>query len=157
MIKESNQVQDVICDMRKYGIIVDVICDNGKTWKKVIARNPQSLHLIWAGKGQYGTKDVVQKSCKYADCAKLHSEISPPQVVCVFCHGVTYDMAEALESKGILVDGERVDVSQEVVDKLVGVFAESSDDSDSDDNDYKSFGAPNQMNLSPPSSFSVII
>ena len=29
VVKESEEVQEVICDLRKYGIIVDVVCDGG--------------------------------------------------------------------------------------------------------------------------------
>lgn len=133
VVKESVDVQEVICDLRKYGIIVDVVCNSGKTWKKVIARNPQSLHLIWAGKGQYGTKDVVKKAEKYLESAKLYCEFSPPRVVCVFCNGVTHEMAEHLESKGISVEGERLDVSQEMKERLSECFVADSDDSDEDD------------------------
>lgn len=133
VVKESDDVQEVICDLRKYGIIVDVVCDGGKTWKKVIARNPQSLHLIWAGKGQYGTKDVVKKAEKYVEAAKLYCEFSPPRVVCVFSNGVTHSMAEYLESKGISVEGERLDVSQEIKERLNECFMNDSDDSDEDD------------------------
>lgn len=128
VVKRSEDVQDVICDLKRYGIVVDVVCNGGKTWKKVVARNPQSLHLIWAGRGQYGTKDVVKKAEKYLECVKLHSEFSPPEVVCVFCNGVTHEMAQALETKGIVVEGERLDVSQEVTERLTAVFSDDSED-----------------------------
>lgn len=142
VVKHSSDVTDVVCDMKKYGIIIDVVCDGGKTWKKVIARNPQSLHLIWAGRGQYGNKDIVKKVEKYVYSAKLYSDISPPHIACVFCNGVTHEVGEALEKMGVSVEGERVDVSQLVLDKLVGVFDTSSEESegeansDLEENDY---------------------
>lgn len=132
VVKQSQDVKDVLCDLKRYGVTVDVVCDGGKTWKKVVARNPQSLHLIWAGRGQYGTKDIVKKVEKYLDAAQTLCEFSPPQAVCVFCNGITEQMASALEEKGIKVEGERVSVSQEVLDRLKTVEPTDSDDSDSD-------------------------
>lgn len=143
-VKQSDEVTEVVCDLRRYGIVVDVVCDGGRTWKKVIARNPQSLHLIWAGKGQYGSKDVVKKAEKYLDCVKIHNEFSPPQVIYIFCNGVTHEMAEELESMGIKVEGERVDVSQEVRERLTAVFSESEDseESESDDAEFEGTSYP---------------
>ena len=89
--------------------------------------------MIWAGKGQYGTKDVVKKAEKYVEAAKLYCEFSPPRVVCVFSNGVTHDMAEHLESKGIEVEGDRLDVSQETKDRLSECFVNDSDDRDGED------------------------
>ena len=28
---------------------VDVVCNHGFTWVKVIARKPQALHIVWTG------------------------------------------------------------------------------------------------------------
>ncbi|XP_067948509.1 UPF0415 protein C7orf25 homolog [Watersipora subatra] len=130
VVKQSDDVSEVIYYIRKYGIVVDVVCNGGRTWKKVIARNPQSLHLIWAGQGQYGSKDIVKKAERYLVCAKQRSEFSPPNIVYVFCNGVTHEMAETLESMGIEVIGERVDVSREVEERLTAVYADSDDSDD---------------------------
>jgi len=143
-VKESTDVQEVICELKQYNVIVDVICDGGKTWKKVIARNPQSLHLIWAGKGQYGTKDIVKKAHQYLRSAQLYRRVSPPHLSYIFCNGVTHDMAEALESLGITVFGEKVPVSQETLARLKMALS----DSDSDDEDLfeKARRQPEQLN-----------
>lgn len=116
--KNSTNVQDILCDMKHYGIVVDVICDSGRTWKKVVARNAQSTHLIWAGKGQYGTKDVSRTAKKYIQAAELFCELSPPKVICIFMNGVTHDLAEYLEGLGVKVEGERVDVHEDTKRRL---------------------------------------
>lgn len=125
-VKQSQGVLQVICDRRQYKIIIDVVCDNGKTWKKIIARNPQSLHLIWASDGQYGDKDAVKKVVKYVDAAKQESDFSPPRVVCIFTRGVTGEMADYLTNLGVDVQGERVGVSADTLRRLEGVFGDSS-------------------------------
>lgn len=130
VLKQSNGVQQVITDWKKYNLRIDVVCDGGRTWKKVIARDPQSLHLIWAGNGHYGHKDAVSTLAKYVEAAKRESEYSPPAIACVFTKGVTADMAEHLESTGVKVEGARVPVSEDVLRRLQGT--ETTDDECSD-------------------------
>ena len=33
-------------------VVVDIVCNHGYTWVKVVARKAQALHLIWAGKDE---------------------------------------------------------------------------------------------------------
>ncbi|CAG9763034.1 unnamed protein product [Ceutorhynchus assimilis] len=51
---------------------VDIICDNGLTWMKVIARNPKSLSQIYMGNASYGVRSIVDQAEEYIECAKLH-------------------------------------------------------------------------------------
>lgn len=149
MVKNSTGVQEVICDLKKYGIVIDVICDNGRTWKKVVARNAQSTHLIWAGKGQYGTKDVTKTVRKYLRSAEQFCEFYPPRIVCIFCNGVTRDMAQYMEGLGVSVEGERVDVDADTLRRLQALedLEESEGEFDSmedlsDDEDLETDGIP---------------
>ena len=38
------------CDKPQPSLVVDVICNHGNTWVKVVARKAQAMHLVWAGK-----------------------------------------------------------------------------------------------------------
>lgn len=136
-VRNSTNVDQVICDMRKHNIIIDVICDCKKTWKKVIARNPQALHLIWAGNGQYGGKDVIKKIKRHIEAAKKESEFSPPKIVCVFANGVTEPMAEYLQGLNVQVEGERVPVSEDTKRRL----QMTEEFSDTDEDEWESSGA----------------
>jgi len=136
VVKQSANVQQVICDMRKHKLIIDVISDDGRTWKKVVARNPQSLHLIWASDGQYGNKDAVMKIQKYITAARTESDFAPPKVVSVFTNGVTFEMAKYLEDLGVEVEGERVAVSEDTLRRL-HFEDQSTDGYSSDDERWK--------------------
>lgn len=134
VLRASKSVKQILCSMKRYGIVIDVISDSGRTWKKVVARNAQSTHLIWAGKGQYGNKDVTKILGRYVNASQEFCEVSPPKVVCVFCNGVTHEMAQYLEQMGVIVEGERVDVDSDTLRRLDTV----SDLEDSDDESWES-------------------
>lgn len=53
-------------------LTVDLICDNGLTWIKVIARNPKSLSQVCMGDASYGVKTILDQAEEYALCAQLH-------------------------------------------------------------------------------------
>ena len=38
------------CPPMTHPLFVDLICNHGYTWVKVIARKAQALHFVWAGK-----------------------------------------------------------------------------------------------------------
>lgn len=57
-------------------IVVDIICDNGLTWMKVIARNPKSLSQICMGDASYGVRSIIDQAQEYIECA--------PKYPCLF-------------------------------------------------------------------------
>ncbi|KAG8035620.1 hypothetical protein G9C98_001048 [Cotesia typhae] len=60
---------------------VDIVCDAGSSWVKVIARNPRALTLISQGEGEFGQKSVDQAQA-YLSCAELHPHrYKAPEVV----------------------------------------------------------------------------
>ena len=42
-------LQPFPCPGQDVPLTVDVVCNHGYTWVKVVARNAQALHLTWAG------------------------------------------------------------------------------------------------------------
>jgi len=134
-LDNSSETTDVLWKLPNQCLVVDIICDRGRTWKKVIDRNPQSMHLIWAGNGQYGDKDAVAKLLAYQRAARELCPHNPAKLVAVFPQGITHEMANALESYSVKVTGGRVTVSDVVRNRLVDVddFNDDSiDDTDSD-------------------------
>lgn len=57
-------------DERK--LSVDIVCDNGLTWMKVIARNAKSLSQISMGDASYGVRSVVDQAQEFVECAQLY-------------------------------------------------------------------------------------
>lgn len=49
---------------------IDIVADGGRTWIKVIARNPKALNDIAFGRSNYGTKSILDHAISYIDGAK---------------------------------------------------------------------------------------
>lgn len=48
---------------------IDIVADGGRTWIKVIARNPKALNDIAFGRSNYGTKSILDHAISYIDGA----------------------------------------------------------------------------------------
>lgn len=52
---------------------VEIVCDNGLTWVKVIARNLNGLNRICTGDAKVvRARSVIDQAEEYLECAKLH-------------------------------------------------------------------------------------
>lgn len=49
---------------------VDIVADHGRTWIKVIARNPKALSDVVNGEASYGTKSILDHAEYYAHAAR---------------------------------------------------------------------------------------
>ncbi|XP_071156873.1 UPF0415 protein C7orf25 homolog [Mytilus edulis] len=113
---------------RTDSLVVDIVAQDGRIWVKVIARKAQALHLIWAGRGQYGDRDIVRQAEDYLKCAAEHTiNFIVPEVHYAFYNEVTDDMAAALEDIGVIVWGKRIPVSSDI-QHLVEISESYSDD-----------------------------
>ncbi|XP_014484009.1 PREDICTED: UPF0415 protein C7orf25 homolog [Dinoponera quadriceps] len=93
---------------------VDIVCNNGASWVKVIARNAKALTLISLGKGEYGQKSVLDQANSYLMCSKCHlHHYRPPDVIFHFACGIEIPLALRLEQMGVIVEGERIDTDSE--------------------------------------------
>ncbi|XP_017781526.1 PREDICTED: UPF0415 protein C7orf25 homolog [Nicrophorus vespilloides] len=91
-------------------IVVDMICDGGLLWIKVVARNPKSLSQICMGNAGYGVRSILDQAEEYLDCAQLYPCLfQTPQIRFVFANGIGTKLCSKLESMGIVVEGERLD------------------------------------------------
>lgn len=48
---------------------IDIVADGGRTWIKVIARNPKALNDIAFGRSNYGTKSILDHAENYIEGA----------------------------------------------------------------------------------------
>ncbi|XP_026496885.2 UPF0415 protein C7orf25 homolog isoform X1 [Vanessa tameamea] len=86
--------------------LVDIISDDGKTWTKVIARNPKSLSALSSGNASYGARSILDQAEDYLTCAKLYPCMYlSPKVVFEFVSGIEETLANKLKAKGIIVKG----------------------------------------------------
>ena len=52
------------CDTPQPSLVVDVICNHGNTWVKVVARKAQATHLVWAGNASLTSSKMCFESLK---------------------------------------------------------------------------------------------
>lgn len=75
VLEETNDVVGVdfpikLGGSQKSSIRVDIVANNGKTWIKVIARNPKALNDIALGRSNYGAKSILDHAECYIEAAK---------------------------------------------------------------------------------------
>lgn len=75
VLEETNNVEGVDFPIKFQGsqkstIRIDIVADNGKTWIKVIARNPKALNDIALGRSNYGAKSILDHAESYIEAAK---------------------------------------------------------------------------------------
>lgn len=74
-MQETNNVDGVDYPIKFHGsqkssIRIDIVANNGKTWIKVIARNPKALNDIALGRSNYGAKSILDHASYYIEAAK---------------------------------------------------------------------------------------
>ncbi|XP_070166514.1 UPF0415 protein C7orf25 homolog [Polyergus mexicanus] len=129
--------KDLISVMRpfkhqKSRLEVDIVCNNGASWVKVIARNARALTLISLGKGEYGQKSVLDQANLYLMCSKCHLyHYKPPDVIFHFACGIEIPLALRLEQMGIIVEGDRIDMDNDILNKHdLELLKDSTNDSE---------------------------
>ncbi|XP_060524267.1 UPF0415 protein C7orf25 homolog [Cylas formicarius] len=106
-IKNCESVNKVYC-LEDRKVTVDIVCDNGLTWIKVIARNPKSLSQICMGNSSYGTRSIIDQASEYVQCAKLYPCLfQTPKVIFVFVNGIGSNLSNKLKNCGVTVVGAR--------------------------------------------------
>lgn len=106
---------------------VDIVSKGGSQWIKVIARNARALTLISKGNGEYGQKSVLDQANSYLQCAINHPHMyRPPEIVFHFAYGIEIPLAEKLENKGIVVEGEKMPGMDSFDEDLIGNCFNSS-------------------------------
>ncbi|XP_015609308.1 UPF0415 protein C7orf25 [Cephus cinctus] len=121
--------------LQKSRLEVDIVCDSGSTWIKVIARNAKALTLISLGNGEYGQKSVLDQAESYLSCARGHPHLyRAPEVVFHFAYGIEEMLAKKLERLGIVVEGTRNNARDDhVLAEKVFPFESENESSDSSD------------------------
>ncbi|XP_062578859.1 UPF0415 protein C7orf25 homolog [Saccostrea cucullata] len=128
-------VVQILCpfsmDGRTENLVVDVVANQGHTWVKVIARKAQALHLIWAGRGQFGERDLVRQARDYLRCAVHHPvNFQKPKIHFAFYNQVTIPMAACLEKLGVSVSGDRIPVDEGTANQINMACLSSDEDSE---------------------------
>ncbi|XP_044756203.1 UPF0415 protein C7orf25 homolog [Coccinella septempunctata] len=108
--KDNVSVMKVFKSGAARNVTVDIVCENGLKWIKVVARNPKSLSQISMGDTSYGSRSVIDKARDFVAVSKQFPRLfQTPSVIFSFANGVGRNLAAAIESYGIIVEGERVE------------------------------------------------
>jgi len=117
-------------------ICVDIVCDSGQKWVKVVARNPVALQLNSQGDNNFGQRNIVDQAREFVACSKQNVILfKQPQVVFAFSSGVSRSLANVLKRQGINVEGEILDIE----DGFDASDPETSDDESLDDYDNECY------------------
>ncbi|EFO21331.1 expressed sequence [Loa loa] len=115
---------------------VDLVIDGGATWVKVISRNVRGLAMDFIGASGSANRSVIEQAQNYIEMAQTHLHFfKVPKIIFEFVHGVPDLLQHKLESFGIEVVGDMVNINEFV--KLPLDFA--SYDSDEIYDNTKSF------------------
>lgn len=128
----------------KQTLNVDIVCENGTVWVKVIARNAKALLTVWEGRGCFGEKSLETQAKLYLNAADANpTNFRPPKIYFVFCKGAPQEITEGLESRGISVKGTILGENLEInYDNFLIDF-----ESLNFDNEQNSFYENNLVNL----------
>lgn len=90
-------------------VVVDIVCNKGSIWVKVVARNAKALLTAWEGRGGFGEKSILtQAKLLLATAASNHHNFQPPELHFVFYKGVPITISNGLQKLGIVVNGKIV-------------------------------------------------
>ncbi|XP_015120785.1 UPF0415 protein C7orf25 homolog [Diachasma alloeum] len=94
-------------------LTVDIICNGGAAWIKVIARNARALTLISLGNGEYGQKSVLDQAEIYLKCATMYPHhYKSPEIIFHFAYGIETSLSSQLEELGVSVEGEKIECGE---------------------------------------------
>ena len=69
-------------------VVVDIVCEEGHTWVKVVARNPKALDLNSQGGNQFGQKSILDQVSSKLETDKSFNEsitLFAGKGICVVC------------------------------------------------------------------------
>lgn len=83
---------------------VDIVCDDGLTWIKVVARNARSLADAASDRGEFGCKNIVEQAREYIDASQKNVIFyKTPKVFMHFSNKLDDNVIELLTATGVHV------------------------------------------------------
>lgn len=86
VLERTDQIQHTDYPVKVDGtpkslVRIDIVCDTGATWIKVIARNSKAISNVVNGEASFGTKSIVDHARSYLHAAKENPcHYRPPKV-----------------------------------------------------------------------------
>lgn len=103
-------------------IKVDIIANGNATWVKIIARSSESINDGVIGRGEYGSKDILEVADEFMEVSSSHMNFfKPPVVVFDFLHEIDSRLECALEEKGIILGRKYKECQQRDIQDLTSI------------------------------------
>uniref|UniRef100_A0A0R3QKR9 WD repeat domain-containing protein 83 n=1 Tax=Brugia timori TaxID=42155 RepID=A0A0R3QKR9_9BILA len=97
---------------RKLKREVDLVVDGGAKWVKVVSRNVRGLAMDFIGAGGSANRSVMEQAQDYIEMAQIHPYFFKiPKIIFEFVRGVPDLLQHKLESFGIEVIGDTMDIN----------------------------------------------
>lgn len=85
-------------------IRIDIVCDNGVTWIKVIARNSKLIKAAVEGQTSYGTKSILDQAKEMVEAANLNPCLyQTPKILFLLTKPIDKDLVMELNKIGVEV------------------------------------------------------
>ncbi|XP_055390344.1 UPF0415 protein C7orf25 homolog [Condylostylus longicornis] len=105
LLKQKNVIHvdcPFLVDNRPNPIHVDIVCENGAKWIKVIARNSKSISDAVKGGVSFGVKSIVDQAEEYSRTAEQNLYMfKKPKVLFCFSHNIEKELLEKIHIHGI--------------------------------------------------------
>ena len=110
VLQPFNLSQD--CKVKK--IVVDIVCDQGQSWLKVVARNPIALDQNCQGGSQFGQRSFTDQVKELVKCAAQNELLfRVPSVSIIFAAGVTKSLHRKISKVPIIYSTVIADIQED--------------------------------------------
>jgi len=128
-------------------VVVDIVCEEGRVWVKVVARNPKALDLNSQGGNQFGQRSIIDQVKEFVTCASQNEVLfKPPVVRFIFANGVTNSLHKRIAKRGAEAVGDIVCLGDVESDEEESDSNESESDYDSND-DHEDMTSDSDANI----------
>ncbi|XP_055678574.1 UPF0415 protein C7orf25 homolog [Lutzomyia longipalpis] len=91
-------------ESRRTPLRVDIVCDDGASWVKIIARKSKSIKAAVSGDTKYGSKNILDHADEFIEVASQNPiNFRTPKIYFVSLNPLDENLVSQLEQKGITV------------------------------------------------------
>lgn len=113
VLQPFNLSQD--CKVKK--IVIDIVCDKGQSWLKVVARNPIALDQNCQGGSQFGQRSFTDQVKELVKCAAQNELLfRVPSVSIIFAAGVTKSLHRKISKVHSIIVSKAADIQKNSLD-----------------------------------------
>ncbi|GAB0095597.1 UPF0415 protein C7orf25 [Sergentomyia squamirostris] len=94
----------LVSTCRSLPLRVDIVCDGGLSWLKIIARKSKSIEEAVSGMSKYGLKNILDQAEEFVEVAAENPvNFQLPKIYFVCLHPLDDDLVMKIQQKGVVV------------------------------------------------------